>query len=390
MSIVQGSALPNVTETTTTTDKAPAGYTGYLENLAKAGSGALTKAGALDANGKPTTVLKTGADLVAGYDPMQGQGYNQLQTAVGAYQPGLTAAGQTAGRAAQGITPERIQSLMNPYTTNVVNEMARLTNQNMERNLLPGLKAGFVGTGGLGSQRYAGALGQSLADMQANLTGQQTGALSAGYGQALKGALDEAQLMNLAAKTQADIAKQEQDLGLLGAGALTKAGAERQKYEQSLLDAPLSMAKEASSLMRGLTVPVDQTKTFTGPKTRDYYQQSNLDKIAGALSFVRSLGPSLPDIGNSLTKFLTGASKNIDVGGGRTIEFDKNGNPTLKGDWQNVSGDLAGTLPTQAELESWGLVQNESGGYDSPADASWADWSPSGDGVDYTDWWEVN
>jgi hypothetical protein len=100
MSILQGSPLANVTETTTTTDKAPAGYTGYLENLAKAGSGALTKSGGLDTAGKETTVLKTGADLVAGYDPMQNLGYNQLQSAVGAYQPGLTAAGQTAGRAA--------------------------------------------------------------------------------------------------------------------------------------------------------------------------------------------------------------------------------------------------------------------------------------------------
>jgi hypothetical protein len=286
MSITQGGPLPNVTETTTTKDTSPAGYQTYLENIAAAGSGALTKAGAVGADGKPTTVLKTGADLVAGYDPMQSLGYNNLQTAVGAYQPGLTAAGQTAGRAAQGITPERIQSLMNPYTTNVVNEMARLSNQNVERNLMPGLKAGFVGTGGLGSQRYAGALGQSLADIQATLTGQQTGALSAGYGQALKGALDEAQLMNAAAKTQADIAKQEQELGIAGAGALTKAGAERQKYQQSILDAPLSMAKEASSLMRGLTMPVDQTKTATGPKTRDYYQQSDLGKLAGVLSMI--------------------------------------------------------------------------------------------------------
>jgi hypothetical protein len=122
--------------------------------------------------------------------------------------------------------------------------------------------------------------------MQANLTGQQTGALSAGYGQALKGALDEAQLMNAAAKTQADIAKQEQDLGIAGAGALTKAGAERQKYEQSLLDAPLAIAKEASGLMRGQTIPVDQTKTFSGPKTRDYYQQSDLGKMAGVLSLI--------------------------------------------------------------------------------------------------------
>jgi len=369
MSFVQGSPLPDVTETTTTKDTSPAGYQTYLENIAKAGSGALTKPGALDVAGKETTVLKTGADLVAGYDPMQSLGYNQLQSAVGAYQPGLTAAGQTAGRAAQGITPERIQALLNPYTTNVVNEMARLTNQNMERNLLPGLKAGFVGTGGLGSQRYAGALGQSLADMQANLTGQQTGALSAGYGQALKGALDEAQLMNAAAKTQADIAKQEQDLGIAGAGALTKAGAERQKYEQSLLDAPLSMAKEASSLMKGLTLPVDQTKTAVGPKSKDYYQMSDAQRAGALVSFLGSAAKgtgfdtlkSLLSGGSyeSLSNFLSGKSNYLDLGGGLAMSLDKNGNPSFSGG----TGPEADSRSNDELYESWGLTQDADGNW---------------------------
>ena len=384
MSIVQGGPLPNITETTTTKDTSPAGYQTYLENLATAGSGALTKLGA---DGKP--ILKTGADLVAGYDPMQSLGYNQLQSAVGAYQPGLTAAGQTAGRAAQGITPERIQAFMNPFTTNVVNEMSRLTNQNVERNLLPGLKAGFVGTGGLGSQRYAGALGQSLADIQANLTGQQTGALSAGYGQALKGALDEAQLMNTAAKTQAEIAKQEQELGIAGAGALTKAGAEQQKYQQSLLDAPLSIAKEASGLMRNLTMPVDQTKTAVGPKSKDYYQQSDAQRAAALATFLGSaakgtgfdtLKSILGRSTEGLSNFLSGKSNYLDLGGGIAMSVDKNGNPTISG----------GT-PAEADarsndelFESWGFAKS-----DAPVDVSWADWaSPEGDDA-YTNWWEV-
>ena len=395
MGIVQGSALPDVTETTTTKDVAPTGYTGYLENLASAGSSALTKSG-LDAAGKATTSLKTGEDLVAGYDPMQNLGYNQLQTAVGAYQPGLTAAGQTASRAAQGITPGRIQAFMNPYTTNVVNEMARLSNQNVERNLMPGMKAGFVGTGGFGSDRYARALGQSMADVQSNLTGAQSGALSTGFTQAMKGALDEAQLMNLAAKTQADIAKQEQELGIAGAGALTKAGAERQKYEQSLLDAPLAVAKEAAGLMRGQTIPVDQTKTFVGPKSKDYYGKSGLDKITGALSFVRALGPSLPDIGSGLAAFLTGATKSINAGGGRTIEFDRKGVPTLKGDWTalDVNGQTFIDPEKAAEL---GFVANEEGGYDigDPAvGGNWADYFGTDNDVgsayysDYGDYWD--
>ena len=390
MSIFQGSALPNVTETTTTKDTSPAGYQTYLENIAAAGSGALTKAGALGVDGKPTTVLNTGADLVAGYDPMQSLGYNQLQSAVGAYQPGLTAAGQTAGRAAQGITPERIQAFMNPFTTNVVNEMSRLTNQNVERSLLPGLKAGFVGTGGLGSQRYAGALGQSMADIQANLTGQQTGALSAGYGQALKGALDEAQLMNAAAKTQADIAKQEQELGIAGAGALTKAGAEQQKYQQSLLDAPLSIAKEASGLMRGLTMPVDQTKTAVGPKSKDYYQNSDVQRASALATLLGSAAKgtgfdSLKSIlsrqSEGLSNFLSGKSNYLDLGGGIAMSVDKNGNPVISG------GTAAGAdARSNDELfESWGATK-----LDTPVDVSWADWASPDGGDAYTNWWEVN
>ena len=112
-----------------------------------------------------------------------------------------TAAGATTA-------PQMVGQYMNPYTQNVVDEMARLSQQNVQRNLLPTMKAGFVGTGGLGSQRYAGALGQSMADIQTGLTGQQYGALSKGYSEALKGALDEAQLQNLAAQTQGKLAQQ--------------------------------------------------------------------------------------------------------------------------------------------------------------------------------------
>lgn len=308
MAFLQGSPLPSITETTTVKDTAPTGYTSYLENLAKSGSGAMVD---------PTTGLpKTGQQLVAGLDPLQTAGYNLLPQAVGSFQPGLDAASQSASKAAAGITPERIQALMNPYTSSVVNEMARLSQQNLQRNLLPTMKAGFVGTGGLGSQRYAGALGQTLQNVQSDLTGLQSTALSKGFTDAMKGALEEAELANLAAKTQADIAERQQKLGIEGAGALTKAGAELQKYEQSKLDAPLAIAKEASGLFRGLALPQDETRTTTGPKTRDYYQQSDLSKIAGVLSLVGGAaqgkeGEGLNRILNILSKGGTTASKVI-------------------------------------------------------------------------------
>jgi hypothetical protein len=131
--------------------------------------------------------------------------------------------------------------------------------------------------------RYANAMGQGMADVQAGLTGQQYGALSQGYSQAMKGALDEASLLNQTAGTQGKLADIAQTEALTGAGALTKAGAERQAYQQSLLDQPLKTATNASALMRNYTIPGNQTQTFTGPKAGSY-QNSTLSDISGILS----------------------------------------------------------------------------------------------------------
>jgi hypothetical protein len=310
MSITQGSPLPDVTQTTTRTDNAPDYYTKYLSDLSTAGQ---------------TAVARSPSQSVAGYDPLQVAGYSGLPGAATAYQPTLSAAQDTAAQAAKGITPERIQALMNPYTSNVVDEMGRLSQQNVQRNLLPTMKAGFVGSGGLGSQRYANVLGQSMADIQAGLTGQQYGALSKGYSEALKGALDEAQLQNLTAGTQGKLAQQELDTGLTSMGALTKAGAERQAYQQSLLDAPLKTATAASGLMRGFTVPSSQEEKFVGPKA-GLYKTSDLANIMGVLSMMGSTSggrgiQQIGKLGSGLLDYLKGtASGNTDLFGNFNID----------------------------------------------------------------------
>ena len=310
MSITQGAPLPDVTQTTTRTDNAPDYYTKYLSDLSTAGQ---------------TAISRSPTQSVAGYDPLQVAGYSGLPGAATAYKPTLSAAQDTAAQAAKGITPERIQALMNPYTSNVVDEMGRLSQQNVQRNLLPTMKAGFVGSGGLGSQRYAGALGQSMADIQAGLTGQQYGALSKGYSEALKGALDEAQLQNLTAGTQGKLAQTELDTGLASMGALTKAGAERQAYQQSLLDAPLKTATAASGLMRGFTVPSSQEEKFVGPKA-GLYKTSDLANIMGVLSMMGSTSggrgiQQIGKLGSGLLDYLKGtASGNTDFFGNFNID----------------------------------------------------------------------
>jgi hypothetical protein len=314
-SVTQGDPLPNVTQTTTAATQAPGYFTNYLSGLAQAGQSSMYEPGTFNpATG--TGTLKTGSDLVAGYDPMQESGYGKFESAAGAYKPGLQKAQGYLGQGA-GISEADVNKFMNPYTQNVVDEMARLSQQNLQRNLLPTMKAGFVGTGGLGSSRYANALGQSMADVQSNLTGQQYGALSSGYKQALDAAMQEAGIQQKAAALGGDLAAQEQALGLAGAGALTKAGAERQQYEQSLLDAPLKQASNAAALMRGYQVPVTTTETFVGPKTKDFYQLSPLQQVMGIGSLLGAAkqGTLLDKLGSETIKKLFG-SPSVDTSAG--------------------------------------------------------------------------
>jgi hypothetical protein len=279
MSITQGSALPNVTVTTGKTQTAPDYYKDYLEGLAGE-TGAASKA-----------LARTAEQGIAGYDPLQTTGYGMVESGAGAYKDYLSDAEKTAALPAAGIDATRIAQLMDPYRTNVVDEMARLSQQNIQRNVLPSLKAGFVGSGNLGSQRYAGALGQSLADIQTNLTGQQYGALSKGYSEALKASLDELQLQNEAARTQLGMAEKAQQMGLTEAGALTKAGAEKQAYEQAKLDYPLKTALEVAGLMRGLQVPMSETETRTGPLP-GAYETSDLANVLGILTALGAIKTS--------------------------------------------------------------------------------------------------
>lgn len=295
-SLFQGAPLPDITQTTSTTSTTPDYYKNYLTDLSTAGQ---------------TALKGTAATGVAGMDPLQTKGYGALETAADAYKQTLEDATTTAKTAAGGISADRIKALLNPYTTNVVDEMARLQGQNIQRNVLPGLRAGFVGQGALGSQRYAGALGQALADMQANLTGQQYGALSSGYNKALESALNELQIQNQAAQTQGMLAGKEQELGLTGAGALTKAGAEKQAFEQSKLDYPLRTATTVSNLMRGYQVPIDQIQKFVGPKDRGLYQQSPLDKALSLASLIGAgaSGTAGPKLGEAWKKIIDAIKK---------------------------------------------------------------------------------
>jgi hypothetical protein len=257
-------------------------------------------------DGKPVFTPKTAAQGLAAQDPLQLQGYAATPGAASSYIPGITAATQTAGQAASAMNPAGIQQFMNPYIQNVTNEQARLANQNFQRNVLPALGGAFVGTGGLGSQRYASALGQTGADFQANLTGQQNKSLADAYKSALDASYNQGTLQNAVAQTQGTLAGKEQELGLKGASALTSAGAAQQGYKQSVLDYPLTNAVNSMKFLSGLTIP--QGKTEVGPKTKDYYGLSDLSKVQTLGGLLKSAeeGKFGTTVADAFTKLMSG------------------------------------------------------------------------------------
>jgi hypothetical protein len=307
---------------------------------------------------------------VAGFSPLQQQAFANLPNVAGSYKPTLTSAINTASQGAAGITPEGVQTMLNPYTSNVVDEMARLTNKNVNRSVIPQLKGAFVGSGGLGGQRYANATGQTLEDIQTNLTGQQQGALSSGYSQALQAALANAQQKTQAAQTQGQLAKMQQDLGLAGINAQLGAGAQQQALEQARINAPLQNAMNASALMRGYNVSMSTTETFLGPKA-GVYSNSPLSQITGGSALIGALfggqgkdasGQSIagrgldwllgkipPNLfssgtnyggGSNLGSYYTGVGNpgESDSGGGITIDWDRDLVPDNDLPWWATEG----------------------------------------------------
>jgi hypothetical protein len=328
--IFQGTVAPDVNTTKTNTTVAPDYFTDYLTDIAGAGQ---------------TALARPDDQLISPLTDLQTKGYGAVETAAGAYKPQLTLAEQTAANAS-GVSSGDISRFLNPYTQNVVNEMGRLQSQNIQRNLMPQLKGQFVGTGGLGGQRYANALGQTASDLQTNLTGQQYGALSSGYKSALEAAMQEAQLQNQVAQTQGTLAGKEQELGLTGAGAMTKAGAEQQAYEQAKIDAPLKNATNAAALLRGYQVPTSVTEKFTGPMA-GVYGASPLSQITGLGALI---GSGLSGTTNAAGATTPGWLSTL-LGKIPQVEWDKinnyfSGVPDISEGGVDTTGTAVGTVDT--------------------------------------------
>ena len=268
--LFQGAALPSVVTTTEKAAQAPEFYTNYLQDIANLGQSAVSQGG------------------IAGFSPLQQQVFQMAPDVAFSGAGSLGAASQLAGQAGATATPNIVGQYLNPYMSNVVNEMGRLQQRQIQENVLPRLGAGFAGSGQFGSRRQQQVTGNVLRDLQADLLGKQYQALQQGYGEATKAAQSDLQRALEASRAFTTLGQEQQELGLGGLKALSEYGGQQQALGQKMLDYPMAQAKAYSELMRGYQIPMADVTQTTGPQA-GAYSNSPLAQIAGLLTGLGAL-----------------------------------------------------------------------------------------------------
>lgn len=266
--------LESNAQTQTTT---PGFYTDYLSNLANQG-----------------TLAAKNAQFV-GAQPLQQAAFNEVQDKATAYQPTLTAAEQTLGKAASTPSPltsaspyfqtagkspaELAREYMDPYTQSVVSNLGDMGARNIRMNLAPQATSAAVGSGQFGSKRGAEVLGQTIGNAQRDVLNQQASALNTAYQNALQAAGTQNQLqanigkaagdlttagqqaLTQTGQAQGNLAGTNQALNLADINALATLGAQQQTIGQNAQNFPLTTLSTLSGLMAGQTIPTTQTQT---------------------------------------------------------------------------------------------------------------------------------
>lgn len=263
----QGDPLPAITTTTQAQTTAPEFYTNYLQDIANLGQAGVQTGG------------------VAGMSPLQQQALAMAPSAAFAGMGTMATGADLATQAGTTAAPSIVNQYMNPYTQNVVNEMARLQQRQIKESLLPGMQGAAGAMGGFGSQRQFQATGNMLRDLQADLLGKQYGALSSGYSEALKGAQTDLGRQLTAGETLGGLGTKQQSAATTGLGTLSTLGGQEQALAQKQLDYPMSAAQQYSKLLQGYQIPTGETKQVTGSQG---YATSPLAQITGLLAALGS------------------------------------------------------------------------------------------------------
>jgi len=274
--LFQGNQLSPSVETIQKQQTAPEFYTDYLQNIANLGENAVNYGG------------------VAGLSPLQQQAMNLAPSMAFAGAGTLGSASDLSKSAGTTGAYDIVNNYMNPYVSNVVDEMGRRQQQDIQRNVMPGLAAASAATGNFGSKRQAVATGQTLTDMQSNLIGQQYSALNTGYTDAMKAAQNDLTRQLDAGKTLSTIGTNQNTLGTQGLKTMTDLGGIERTVAQEALDRPMVNAANYAKLLQPYAGSIPMGSTDQTTKSGGY-ENSVLNNILGITTLLNSYNPTNPN-----------------------------------------------------------------------------------------------
>ena len=260
--LIQGDAMPNITTTQTNTPTAPDFYNNYLSNISAGGNAAIASGGA------------------AGASPLQTAAYAAAPTAINAGQPGLTAANTQFSNVANTPTADLMSKYMNPYTSNVVDELGRLGEKQFNDVLAPAATSGAVGSGQFGSKRGMQVYGDTARDVTKNTLGLQNTALQSGFDKSLAAAQAQQGLSLKTGEDENALSTNAYNQGVGGLSQLSQLGGQQQATNQAQLNYPMTAESNYAALLKGLNIPTTNTQTNVGP-IPGAYQTSPLALISG-------------------------------------------------------------------------------------------------------------
>ncbi len=168
------------------------------------------------------------------FDPLQIEGQVDA-TAYASRLPGLTDKAQSANEFLLGdvLNPDS-----NPYLRDFANQAISPIFENLNNNVLPGIRGSAAQVGGVGSSRQGIAEGLASSGALGSAGDVSTGIFSRAYGQGLNALVQGLQL-----------APQTAQLGLLPSQIKRQIGGERRDLQTSLLNDPFSQVERFNNII---------------------------------------------------------------------------------------------------------------------------------------------
>ncbi len=215
---------------------------------------------------------------IADFSPQQVQAQNMVQQGIGQFMPTYNAGVAATQAGATPFSASAINQYMDPYKSQVTDEIARLGNQNFSQNILPQVNSQFTGNGMFGSSRNAVALGRAADQTQQGITGQQAQYLSSGYQNAVNQFQTDQQRQLAAGQQLTNQAGQGQNLYGADVNAVAGVGQMQNQQQQQTLDTayndfltqqqyPEAQAQFFNNMVRGIPqagLVTAQTQNYAG------------------------------------------------------------------------------------------------------------------------------